>query len=68
MSIANMKYTKITYKIRLHNRKWDIEVQLYLLLFPLVENSSATLSKQVLGPKETIHRASQSNLENWNSE
>ena len=62
-----MKYTKITYKIRLHNRKWDIAVQLYLLLFPFDENFSATLSKRLLGPEETIHRAYQSNLENWNS-
>ena len=37
------------------------------LTFPFIENFSATLSKQVLGPEETIHRASQSNLENWNS-
>ena len=46
---------------------WEATVQLYLLLFPFVENFSGTLSKQVLGPEETIHRASQSNLENWNS-
>ena len=53
-----MKYTKITYKIRLHNRKWDVAVQLYLLLFPSVENFSATLSKQVVGPEDHTSRVS----------
>ena len=37
------------------------------LNFPFCREFSATFSKQVLGPEETIPRASQSNPENWNS-